>query len=496
VLCEKSVALFGAHLPCLSVRLRRKTQSAWRAAAAVPVFFRIFAANLKTDPKAKIMERRIGIRNETKSARECRVPITPYFVEKLMREKDLYFVVQRSNKRVFNDVEYEHCGVEMADSLSHCEVIFGIKEIPLHEIEPNKTYVIFSHTHKGQPYNKPLLRTFMERNCTLIDYECLRDERGHRLVAFGYYAGLAGMINTLWALGERYKRQGIETPFTRLQQAFHYKSLIAARRELRAIGESIAIEGLPDAIAPLTVGIVGRGRVAKGAQEIMNLFPLQKITPAELLTLAQKQEFSNKVIYKTLFNESDIAAPLEEGKDFELKEYYKNGQTYRNIFEKYVPHLSVVVNGIFWEKPLPRLITSDYMEKLFRTERQPKPTVIGDITCDPGGSIEFMHQATDVEHPIFIYNPLTRQPAVGFDGEGIAVMAVDILPSELPRDASNSFSELLEEFVAPIATADYSLPYEQLALPSPIKKAVIVLGGKLTPRYTYLQHSLPNDTAS
>ncbi|MDR1681684.1 MAG: hypothetical protein LBS12_07885 [Prevotellaceae bacterium] len=436
------------------------------------------------------MEKRIGIRKETKSARECRVPVTPYFAEKLMRENDLSIVVQRSDKRVFKDVEYMHCGVELADSLHDCDVIFGIKEIPVSEIEPGKTYVIFSHTHKEQPYNMPLLQAFIERRCTLIDYECIRDERGHRLVAFGYYAGLAGMINTLWALGERYKRQGIATPFTQLQQAFRYKSLIAARRELRAIGEAIATRGVPEEIAPLTVGIVGRGRVSMGAQEIMNMFPVQDITPADLLKLEKSGNFSNKIIYRTLFSESDIAAPVEPGRPFVLKEYYKAGQAYRNVFEKYVDCLSVVVNGIFWHERMPRLITSDYLEQLFCTTPRPKLTVVGDITCDPCGSVEFTHKATDVEHPIFIYNPLTRQPVTGFDGEGIAVMAVDILPSELPRDASNSFSELLEEFFVPIARADYSKPYEELALPYPIKKAVIVLAGRLTPKYAYLK--IPN----
>ncbi|MDR0729245.1 MAG: hypothetical protein LBF19_03860 [Prevotellaceae bacterium] len=433
------------------------------------------------------MDRHIGIRKETKSLRECRAPITPYFAEKLMRQNDLYFVIQRSDKRIFMDVEYEHCGVELADNLHDCDVIFGIKEIPMHEIEYDKTYIIFSHTHKEQPYNMPMLRTFIERRCTLIDYECIRDERGHRLVAFGYYAGLAGMINTLWALGERYKRQGIATPFTQLQQAFRYKSLIAARRELRAIGEAIATRGIPEEIAPLTVGIVGRGRVSKGAQEIMNLFPIQDIAPADLLKIEKSGNFSNKIIYRVLFTESDIAAPSTPGHPFVLKEYYKAGQTYRNIFERYVEYLSVVVNGIFWHEKMPRLITSDYLEQLFRNTPHPKLTVVGDITCDPCGSIEFTHRATDVEHPIFIYNPLTRLPVTGFDGEGIAVMAVDILPSELPRDASNSFSELLEEFVVPIAMADYTKPYEELPLPYPVKKAVIVLAGKLTPKYAYLE---------
>ncbi len=436
------------------------------------------------------MEKLIGIRSESKSPRETRVPVTPYFAEKLMRNNDIHVIVQRSTQRAFKDIEYEHCGVDVVDSLAACPVIFGIKEIPVREIEPNKTYIYFSHTHKGQHYNMPMLRTLIDRKCTLIDYECIKDERGHRLIAFGYYAGLAGMINTLWALGERYARQGIDTPFAQLKQAVSYKNMITARREIRAIGEQISTEGLPGAIAPLTVGIAGRGKVSKGAQEIMNLLPVKEITPVELLQLKNRGNYSNKFIYKVVFHEHDIAAPVEAGQPFVLRNYYKHGETYRNIFEQYVPHLSVAVNGIYWEKNMPRLITSNFIEQVYRETTVPKLTVIGDITCDPGGSIEFMHAPTDVEHPVFVYNPLTHEPATGLDGDGVAVMAVDILPSELPRDASNSFSELLEEYIIPIAQADYSKPFEQLELPAPLKKAVIVLRGKLTPGYQYLQQHI------
>lgn len=436
------------------------------------------------------MKKSIGIRNESKSPRETRVPVTPNLAKKLMDNNALRVVVQHSEKRIFKDVEYELCGVDVADSLTDCSVIFGIKEISLNEIEVGKTYVFFSHTHKGQPYNMPMLRTLMEKKCTLIDYERIRDERGHRVIAFGYYAGLVGMINTLWALGERYKRRDIETPFVKIKQAFHYKSLVAARRAIQAIGDLMTTEGLPDKITPLTVGIVGRGRVSKGAQEIMNLLPVQEITPAALLQLEKNGTYSGNTLYKIVFQEHDIAAPINPDKDFMLRDYYKCGETYGNIFEQYVAYLSVVVNGIYWEKGMPRLISSDFVEKLYGRTNHPKLTIIGDITCDPGGSIEFMHAPTDVEHPVFIYNPFTREHTTGLDGEGIAVMAVDILPSELPRDASENFSELLEEYIIPIVHADYSGSFEQLVLPAPVKKAVILLAGELTPAYQYLQQSL------
>jgi alpha-aminoadipic semialdehyde synthase len=112
---------------------------------------------------------------------------------------------------------------------------------------------------------------------------------------------------------------------------------------------------------------------------------------------------------------------------------------------------------------------------------------VGDITCDPDGSVEITHRGTEIENPVFVYNPFTRQPSDGFKGDGLLVMAVDILPSELPRDASQFFSEVLWRYVLPIAQADFSQPFEKVKLPNPVKKAVILHNGELTPDYEYMK---------
>ena len=149
------------------------------------------------------------------------------------------------------------------------------------------------------------------------------------------------------------------------------------------------------------------------------------------------------------------------------------------------------MNCMYWDARFPRLVTRDYLEKLFSKGR-PKLTVIGDITCDPYGSIECTHKGTPIDDPIFVYNPFTREPASGHEGEGMLVMAVDILPSELPRDSSEAFGDMLVNFIKPIAYADYELPFEEIDLPKSVKKGMILLKGELTPEYKYLERYLDN----
>jgi alpha-aminoadipic semialdehyde synthase len=190
-----------------------------------------------------------------------------------------------------------------------------------------------------------------------------------------------------------------------------------------------------------------------------------------------------------VFEEKHLSKPIEEGKPFDLEEYYQHPERFEDQFEQYIPHLSVLMNCMYWDDRYPRIVTKDYLEKLY-TQGKPKLTVIGDVTCDPDGSIECTHKGTEIEDPVFVYNPFTREPTMGFKGEGILVMAVDILPSELPREASQTFSDALLEFIPAIADADFSEDLDKLDLPPPIKKALILHRGELTPDYKYLQQYL------
>lgn len=435
------------------------------------------------------MSNYIGIRHEDKYKMERRAPLTPSHVARLIKEKKLDFVVQSSPKRIFSEQEYIDAGARMADSLSECSVIFGVKEIPLTFFEPGKTYVFFAHVIKGQPYNMPMLKRMMELKCNLIEYERIVDEQGKRLIFFGKYAGLSGMINSLWSLGQRLKFQGIETPFLKIGQAHTYHSLAEAKKVVSEVGEEIAERGLRKEILPLTIGFTGYGNVSIGAQEIAGLLPIKEISPEQLLLLCHKPNLPNNIIYKVIFKEEDLSEPIEKTRQFALHDYYSYPEKYQSQFNKYIPHLSVLMNCMYWDNRYPRIVTKDYLEQLY-SSGEPKLKVIGDITCDADGSIECTHKGTEIEDPVFVYNPFTRTPVFGFEGAGILVMAVDILPSELPRDSSYGFADALMPFVKSIAQADYDASLEDIDLPHAIKKALILHKGELTPSYKYIEKYL------
>ena len=242
----------------------------------------------------------IGIRHEDKYVMERRTPLTPRHIARLIKDEKLNFIIQRSAKRVFTEKEYLDAGARVEDTLKDCSVILGVKEMPESFFEPEKTYVFFSHVIKGQPYNMPMLRKMMELKCNLIDYERIVDERNKRLIFFGKFAGLAGMINSLWSLGQRLHHYGYNTPFLKIRQACTYDSLAEAKQEISKVGMEIARHGLPTELLPLTIGFTGYGNVSDGAQEIAHLLPLIEISSAELLKLKDRKDLPNNIIYKTI----------------------------------------------------------------------------------------------------------------------------------------------------------------------------------------------------
>lgn len=427
----------------------------------------------------------IGIRLEDKYELETRAPLTPKHVERLIKQKKLDIVVQSSEKRVFKDEEYIKAGAKIAKDLKKCSVIFGVKEIPIEIFEPGKTYVFFAHVIKGQPHNMPMLKRMMELKCNLVDYERVVDEQGKRLIFFGYYAGLAGMINSLWALGLRLKHQGYISNLARIKQAHHYHSLKEAKNDISAIGQIIAENGIPHELRPFVIGFTGYGNVSHGAQEICGLLPVKEISPEKLLNLHLRKKLPDNIIYKVVFQEEDLYEKTD-GQPFELQDYYTNPQDYQSKFEKYLPHLSLLINCIYWDKRYPRLVTKEYLKKVF-SKGIPRLKVIGDISCDVEGSVECTLEPAPINEPIYVYNPFTRKIQKGHEGEGILVMAVDILPSELPRDSSNGFADVLVNFVKPVADADFNEHFEDLDLPKAIKKGLILHRGELTPEYKYLE---------
>ena len=432
----------------------------------------------------------IGIRREDKSEWERRVPVTPQDASELQRVHGIQVVVQSSPTRAFTDDEFAQAGITTQDDLSSCPVIFGIKEMPKEQFEPDKAYVFFAHVIKGQPYNMPMLRRLLELGCTLIDYERVVDEKNRRLIFFGWHAGVAGMIDTLWTLGQRLSWEGIANPFAILRQTHAYTDLEEAKAALELVRARIETEGLPDELAPLTVGMAGYGNVSRGAQEILDLLPTIDVEPEELGAIATSTDFSRHHIYKAVFKEWHMVEPAAAGQAFELQDYYDHPEKYRGVFEQYVPNLDVLVNAIYWTERYPRLVTKAYLEELYGGTASPRLRVIGDISCDVEGAIECTVKSTEPGTPVYVYNPVTGGASDGHEGMGIAIMAVDILPAELPREASTDFSHVLTPFIPAMARSDLSAPFEDCDLPPEIKRAVIAYQGQLTPDYRYIQEYL------
>ncbi len=431
---------------------------------------------------------KIGIRYEDKYVMERRVALVPDHVKNLI-DKGLEFEVVKSDKRIFKDDEFKAVGAELVDEVSDSSVIIGVKEMPIDFFEDRKTYIFFSHTIKGQSYNMPLLKQMMAKKVNLIEYERIVNDKNQRLIFFGRFAGLAGMINSFWSVGQRWKELGVLTPFLELKQTHKYNSLDEAKEAIAKVAKEIDIGGLPRELEPMVVGLTGYGNVSQGAQEILDIFPVKEITPDELLTIFSEGHKPDSLIYKVIFKESDLSEPLDAGKDFVLQEYYDHPELFRSKFEPYIPHLTILMNCMYWDDKYPKIVTKDYLEDLYE-KGNPKLTVIGDVTCDPDGSIECTHKGTEIEDPVFVYDPFTRKPTMGFKGDGVLVMAVDILPSELPRESSQTFSDALIDFMPEIASADFNVPFEDLKLPYPIKRALILHNGELTPEYKYLNKYL------
>jgi len=411
----------------------------------------------------------LGIRREDKNEWERRAPLTPAHVAELVHEHGIPVAVQPSSRRVYADREYWNAGAELVEDLSACQVILGVKEVPPGLLIAGRPHLLFSHTVKGQPANMPLLRAALGRRITLIDYERIVDRRGHRLIFFGRHAGYAGAIDALWTLGRRMLAKGIETAFASVSQTRDYPSLDQASDFLaRAVGARIRDRGLHPGIFPVVIGVTGGGNVAAGASEILDRLPVVDVAADDLPKLAGEKALSRHAIYRVRFRRDD-----------------------RKDFRRHLPFLTVLINGIYWEPGEPRLVSREDLQRLWR-EAHPAPRlcVIADISCDVAGSIEATVQTTTPGEPVYVYDPESGQIRFGVEGRGPVILAVDNLPAELPRDATEHFGDSLFPFLGPTASADFDVPYEHLALPAAVLGAVVTHGGELAPGYRHLERPL------
>ncbi len=432
---------------------------------------------------------RIGIRREDKNVWERRVPLVPAHVKSLLEDTDLNVAIQPSDLRIFNDEEFQSVGANVQEDVSDADVVVAVKEIPIHFFKPSKTYIFFSHTIKGQDYNMGMLRHMMDLKCNLIDYERIMDEKNRRLIFFGKYAGLAGMIETLNTYHKKLSLKGYKTPLSDIKQAYEYDSVENAKTHFEKIGKSLLKQGLPKEIGPVVVGFAGYGNVSQGAQEMFDLLPYKELSPEALAEQYDSLSSENGTLYKVVFKEEHMVSPLSG--DFELLEYFNHPERYKAKFHHWLPYINVLVNCIYWTEDYPRLVTKEYLQ----SNKCSSLEVIGDISCDINGSIEITKKATYPDHPSFSYHPEDDNFTDDIIANGVTVMAIDNLPCEFPAESSTEFSTVLKNFIPEIVKADFSLPTDDLTLPAPIKKALILHQGELTKDYEYMNEFLNQENA-
>uniref|UniRef100_A0A0E0K614 Saccharopine dehydrogenase (NAD(+), L-glutamate-forming) n=1 Tax=Oryza punctata TaxID=4537 RepID=A0A0E0K614_ORYPU len=436
----------------------------------------------------------VGILAETVNMWERRAPLTPSHCARLLlgggkRGTGVNrIIVQPSTKRIHHDAQYEDVGCEISEDLSECGLIIGIKQPKLEMILPDRAYGFFSHTHKAQKENMPLLDEILEKRVSLFDYELIAGDDGKRLLAFGKFAGRAGLIDFLHGLGQRYLSLGYSTPFLSLGQSHMYPSLAAAKSAVIAIGEEIATFGLPSGICPIVFVFTGTGNVSQGAQEIFKLLPHSFIDAEKLpelstaRSLSQHPQSSKRVfqLYGCVVSSRDMVTPKDPTRCFNKADYYAHPGHYKPVFhERIAPYASAIVNCMYWERRFPRLLSIDQLQQLMKNGC---PLVgISDITCDIGGSIEFVNKSTSIERPFFRYDPSTNSCHDDMEGNGVICLAVDILPTEFSKEASQHFGDILSKFVARLASSK-----ELLELPSHLRKACIAHAGRLTSLYEYI----------
>jgi len=425
------------------------------------------------------MDNCIGLRREDKNEWERRVVLSPTDVKELV-DQGIRIKVESFPRRAFGDESYSEAGAEVVDSVRDCELVLGVKEMPLEYFREGGAYMFFSHTIKGQSYNMEMLRRLRDLHCTLIDYELVTDEKGRRLIFFSHHAGLVGMTDSLWTLGRRWQALGVETPLLHLEPAHHYADLSELKSAVKAVGREIETVGFPAQISPVTIGILGYGRVSQGAQEILELIPHRVVSPDELEGYVAAQSGPAHEVVMVVYREEHLVENTREGETFELQDYYDHPEHYRSIFEPHLENLSLLVNAIYWEERYPRFADRDTLQRLFARGR-PRLVAVGDITCDVDGSLACTVRETEPGDPVYVYDPATGTASSGFVGDGLAVLAVGNLPSELPVEASAHFGRALRPFIPALAASDLSAELETAGLPDPIRRAVILWKGEFSP---------------
>lgn len=394
---------------------------------------------------------KFGIIKERKNPPDRRVVFSP---EELARLKQQYheaiIKVESSDIRIFSDQEYKNFGIEVTNDISDCDVLFGVKEVPVEDLIPNKVYFFFSHTIKKQSHNKKLLQAVLEKNIDLYDHETIVDAHNRRLIGFGKYAGFVGTYNSIRAFGikfELFKLPKAETLSGKEALIMHLKRVI---------------------LPPLKFVITGTGKVGNGAKEMLDAMKIKEVSVENYLTKNYTQPVYTQIDVLEYNMRSD-------GKVLDFNDFYHNPKEYISDFERFTKVSDIYITGHFHANEAPVILTREMLQS-----KDCKIKVVGDISCDVNGPIACTLRASTIADPLYGYLPSENKEVDVFHPAAIVVMAVDNLPCELPKDSSEGFGEMFMEHVIP---AFFNGDKDGI-----LQRAKMTENGKLTSKFAYLQN--------
>lgn len=438
----------------------------------------------------------MAIRREDINPWERRAPLAPRHVKELTNA-GVKVLVQPSNRRSIHEKYYERAGAVIQEDLSEASLIIGVKRPPEEKVIPRKTYAFFSHTIKAQEANMGLLEDLLKKEVRLIDYEKMVDANGFRIVAFGQWAGLAGMINILHGLGLRFLALGHHTPFMHIGMAHNYRNVSQAIQAVRDCGYEISTGLMPKSIGPVTFCFTGTGNVSKGAQDILNELPVEYVEPHELKEVSQTGDMTK--VYATVLSRHHHLVRKSDG-FYDPMEYEDHPELYTSHFRTSVaPYTTCLINGIYWAPQTPRLLRRLDAQRLIRplkgspeaTEGSPglphKLLAICDISADTGGSIEFMTECTTIDKPFCMYDADQHIDHNSVEGNGILMCSIDNLPAQLPIGATEYFGDRLFPYIWEMLPSDATRPLDEEDFSPQVRDAIITSNGVLTPKFEYIQ---------
>ncbi|PAM94897.1 alanine dehydrogenase [Flavobacterium sp. IR1] len=393
---------------------------------------------------------KFGIIKERKSPPDRRVVFSPNELAKLKQQyPDASVEVESSDIRIFSDIQYKSLGISITDDISGADVLFGVKEVPVENLIPNKAYFFFSHTIKKQPYNQKLLKAILEKNIDLYDHETIVDDQNRRLIGFGKYAGMVGVYNGIRAFGIKFE-------LFKLPKAETLSGKDALIAQLKRI-----------TMPALKFVITGTGKVGSGAKEILDAIKIKEITVDNYLT---------KKYTQAVYVQLDVLEYNKriDGQELDFKDFVAHPEAYVSDFERFTKVSDIYFAGHFHAAGAPMILTREMLNA-----SDCKLKIVADISCDVNGPIACTLRSSTIEEPLYGYFPLENKEVDVFHPAAVVVMAVDNLPCEIPKDASEGFGEMFMEHVVP---AFFNGDKDGI-----LQRAKITENGKLTPRFSYLQ---------